>query len=111
MAGCAPRRLYAPAAHVWPEHVGYGGTVSVRAFGSELMSYRFMGAIPAPDGSWIIRLEPLLVGRFEPGQITADEGDIVRMGPIPSIDVKFMRIATTELTLRALRIHDMQEQN
>lgn len=111
MAGCAPRRLYAPAAHVRPEHVGYGGTVSVRAFGSELMTYRFMGAVPAPDGSWIIQLEPLLVGQYQMAQITADEGDIVRLGPIPSIDVKFMRITSTELTLRALRIHDMQEQN
>lgn len=100
-----------PAAHVWPEHVGYGSTVSVRAFGTELMAYRFMGAVPGPDGRWIIRLDPFLVARYEPSHIVADEGEVLPLGPIPSVDVKFMQITSTELTLRGLRVHEIQEQN
>ncbi|HWI63890.1 MAG TPA: hypothetical protein VNT75_18805 [Symbiobacteriaceae bacterium] len=91
--------------------MGYGATISIRSYGSELMAFRFMGAVPGPDGSWTVRLDPFFFPAYAPGAIRVQAGDVLPLGPHPSVNVKFEQIGPTELVLKATGIHTLQEQN
>jgi hypothetical protein len=91
--------------------VGFGGVISVRIYGSKLVAYRFMGAKKGPDGEWEVRLDPMETMGFADAQVSVREGDVVPLGPLPSVDVLFERIRPTELTVKAVQIHDIEEQS
>lgn len=111
LTGCVRVPLYAPTVQVNPETVGYGGMISVRVYGSRLKAYRFMGAKKGPDGDWQVRLDPLETLGFTAAEITIAEGDVLPLGPLPSVDVRFERIGPTEITVKAVGIHSLQDQH
>lgn len=110
LAGCVRVPLYAPTVGVNPETVGFGGVISVRLFGSRLKAYRFMGAKRGPDGVWQVRLDPLETLGFSDAEITIAEGDVLPLGPLPAVNVRFERIGPTEITVKPVGIYSLQDQ-
>lgn len=102
--------MYTPVVNVYPRTVGYGAQLSVRIYGAKIGAYRFMGAKKGPDGAWEVRLDPLETMGFADAEITVREGAVLPLGPLPSVDILFERIGPTELTVRAVGIHSMEDQ-
>jgi hypothetical protein len=104
-------KLYTPIVHVVPNTVGYGAVFNVRLYGAKIAAYRFMGARVGPDGAWEIRLDPLETLGFADAEITVREGDVLPLGTLPSVDVRFERVGPTELTVKAVGIHSLEDQH
>lgn len=109
LAGCVRVPLYTPIAQVLPETVGFGSVINVRMYGSKLAAYRFMGAKRGQDGTWEVRLDPMETMGFADAEVAIREGDVLPLGPLPSVDVRFERISPTELGVKAVGIHTLQD--
>jgi hypothetical protein len=104
-AGCARWPMYAPEFAVLPATVNYGSAISVRLYGAEICDYRFMGAVPGPDGSWIVRMDPMFGGIFSvPAHLAVRKGDVLGLGPGPVVMVQFVEVASSRLVLRAVAV-------
>lgn len=105
-AGCVRRPLLTPEVDVRPNLVAYGAHFSVRLYGAEVGDYRFMGAVPGPDGMWIVRIDPVLLGVWnQPASIAVRQGEVLPLGPAPSVMVQFVEITSSQLILRATEVH------
>jgi hypothetical protein len=110
LTGCRPRPLYTPEAQVTPAAVGFGGIVRLKLYGAEIVSYQFLGAVPGPDGTWLVRLNPITLRVLNTqGQLVARPGDVLPMGAGPAIRVRFVRIEPTELELEAVDVYREHE--
>lgn len=111
LTGCTYQLpVYTPEIMVRPEVVGHGAHFSLRLWGAEIVDYAFLGATQRPDGSWSVRLDPVLLGLFnQESLVTVREGDILPLGPGPAILVKFLSISPTELKLRAVGVRAPSE--
>lgn len=104
--GCRAQELYTPAVQVRPESVGYGSLFSVRLYGAVITNYRFMGARQGQDGTWTVRIDPVQLRMFtQPAEFTVRPGDILPLGPDPSILVRFSDIQPTRLMLTAVAVY------
>jgi hypothetical protein len=111
LAGCVRVKLYTPTAHVVPNAVGFGAVFDVRLYGAKIAAYRFMGARVGPDGTWQVRLDPLETMGFADAEVTVREGDVLPLGPMPSVNVLFEQIGPTELTVKAVGIRTLEDQH
>lgn len=112
LSGCTYHRpLLPPETDLRPKVVGYGAHFSVRIYSAEIADYRFMGAVPGPDGSWLVRIDPVYLGIWnQPAQVAARPGDILPLGPTPSVLVQFEAINTSQLVLKAVGIQTPRAQ-
>ncbi|HYG58437.1 MAG TPA: hypothetical protein VD902_10290 [Symbiobacteriaceae bacterium] len=104
LAGCQPQALNTPEVSVHPESAGLGSDFSIHLYGAQIADYRFMGAREGPDGLWTVRLDPsFLLGLFfNPAEFTVRKGDMVPMGPDPSVLIEIVEVEATRIKLRAV---------
>jgi hypothetical protein len=110
LTGCRRQLLYTPEVQVLPTVVNYGGVVRLRMYGAEIASYRFMGALPGPEGTWLVRLDPVML-RFvaSHGQLAIRPGDMIPLGSAMVVLVKFVRISPGELELTPVGVYNNKE--
>lgn len=117
LTGCHHIPLYTPEVDVVPRTVGLAGRFTVNLYGSKIVAYAFLGAVNRMNGEgdgdlgeWQVHLLPQAFGRpAATSTFTVHEGEVIPLGPNPSVLVRFNRITPTQLQLDPVGVFSARE--